>query len=475
MTPAPITPEPRAFVSALQAGDPDRAIAIAQAMLADATPLRAQWQGVARFAAQEEEWPVALAAMARYVEDEPQSVDRRLAHAAMQADAGRVHEAIAAIAPVAAARPNDAGVRHFLGVSLIEVGRRDEGVDHLRAAARLRPGSGQTWLALANALHFAVADTDWAALNAVADAMTRAPADDRAAWLYARGKAWDDLGEYDRAFADFAAGAAIVARERPYYAAADRRDALAQLDVQRRLTGTPSAGSRAIFVTGKPRSGTTLIDSILQGHSAVTGGGELNLMPLAVDRAGRRRAPIAAARERYDRLLRLRFGDRGRIVDKSLNTSRCAGWLQAALPDAALIWVERDPLDTAWSSFRTYFNRGLGWSFDLEAMAHYHALEDRLRTDWRAAYGPGLLSLRYTDLIDDPTATIDRLIAHVGLPPEPGVHRFHEQARVVRTASVSQVRQPINRAGLGSAATYRAHLTPYERAYDAARRALGLS
>lgn len=478
---AAIPADPRAFVVALQTGDPARATAVAAAMLRAATPLGKQWQGVARFAATEGEWPIALAAMTRFAADDPADTTRAIALAELQTDAGRVAAAIDTLTAALPRAPDDAGLRHFLGVALIEVGRRDEGLEHLRAALSLRPTSGASWLALANASRFAGGDPGFDALQRAGDAMRHAAPADRAGWSYALGKALDDLGEHDRAFAAFADGARIVAATRRYDAAADRREALASIDAARRLldagripAAQPPAG-RAIFVTGKPRSGTTLVDQTLESHSTVTGGGEINLMPLAVLQATNGARSGATVRARYDHLLAARFGKAGRIVDKSLNTSRIAAQLRMALPEAPVLWLDRDPLDTAWSSFRTYFARGVEWSFDLVAMAQYHAIEDRLRAFWADAYGPRLLVLRYADLVDDPAGMIDRIQRHAGLAPEEQVQQFHTHTRAVQTASVAQVRQPINRSGMGTAAPYRAHLAPYERAYAEARRALGLS
>jgi LPS sulfotransferase NodH len=108
-------------------------------------------------------------------------------------------------------------------------------------------------------------------------------------------------------------------------------------------------------------------------------------------------------------------------------------------------------------------------------MGRYHAIEDALHAYWQAHYGAKLLTVQYADLVADPDAAIATLLTHTGLPDEPGVRQFHAGRRVVQTASVDQVRQPINRAGLDSAAPYRAKLAPYERAYGEARAALGLS
>jgi len=482
---APATPA--AFVAALKAGESARAVAIAAGMLTARTPLGAQWQSIARFAASEAEWAIAVEAMRRFVLDDPAAVERRLALVDILSQAGRIDEVVEILAPIAVRLPGDFRIRHALGVGLIERGDREAGLVHLRAALAANPGSGATWLALANARRFARGDAEFSRLAAAQAAFSRAPGAERAQALYAFGKALDDLGEHDRAFAAFADGARLVAATRPYDAAADRAAALGAI----RAAPAPTARSdgsvdgRAIFVTGKPRSGTTLVEQILSSHSSVVGGGEINVLGSAVRGAlgpdgaltaqegGLNTAAQDAVRRRYAHLLTMRFGPDGRVVDKSLNTSRFARTIRQAMPDAPILWLRRDPVDTAWSSFRTYFAQGVGWSFDLAAMGRYHAIEDALHAYWSAHYGARLLSVDYAALVADPDAGIATLLSHTGLADEAGVRQFHAQRRIVQTASVDQVRQPINRGGLDSAAPYRAKLAPYERAYAEARSSLG--
>ncbi len=165
----------------------------------------------------------------------------------------------------------------------------------------------------------------------------------------------------------------------------------------------------------------------------------------------------------------------GRALDKSLNVSRHAALLHAALADSPVVWLRRDPADTAWSAFRTFFANGLGWSFDLADMGHHFAVEDMLFEHWRAAFGARMLVVPYADLVADPDAWVTRILGHCGLEMEPAVGRFHETRRAVKTASVAQVRQPIYAHAVGSAGVQAAALAPFAASYRATRATLGLS
>jgi hypothetical protein len=164
-------------------------------------------------------------------------------------------------------------------------------------------------------------------------------------------------------------------------------------------------------------------------------------------------------------LLSERFGATGRIVDKTIDVSRCMGLIAAALPDAPLIWMRRDPLDSAWSCFRTFFIHGVAWSYSLTDIAHHFRLEDDLMAFWKAQLGDRLLVVPYVELVEEPAAWTARLLAHCGLGEEAAAYTPHLTERTVATASSLQVRRPINRDGLNVAAPYRSHLQPFIDAY----------
>lgn len=481
----------RDFVAALQRSDRAAALAIVKQLLAQREPLGDQWRSVAQFAAISAEWGTALAAMERYVARAPQDPGRQLARAEILAQSGQLPEAVDIIARVVELHPQDGALWHFLGTAHNQLGDIGQSVDCFERALALLPPSGPTWLGWANVQDFRA---DARAIDRIRDAVSKtetAPPETRAPILFGLGIACDALGHVSEAFDAFAQGAALVRTVRRHSAAADRAAGAAIMQAYPQPgVDTQSGGERSILVTGLPRSGTTLVEQILVSHSAVTEGGEINLFGIAAEHVGGPFAPVARAAlangatpfaawqpfvTHYEHLLAERFGPDGRIVDKSLNISRFAGMVALALPQSPLIWLRRDPLDTAWSCFRTYFATGLAWSFDLNDMAEHFAMEDALYHHWRDVVGLPILEVPYREIVAAPETWIDRILAHCGLPFEPGVHQFHQTRRAVATSSVNQVRRPIYSSAVGSSAEYRAHLDGFVEAYHRARRALGLS
>jgi hypothetical protein len=312
-------------------------------------------------------------------------------------------------------------------------------------------------------------------------AMLGAPAPERALYDYALGKAHIDLGEHASAFAAVARAAGETKTLFPYDRADDRRDAMEGLtgyDASRIAAiarqQTERTG-RSIFVMGLPRSGTTLVEQILTSHSTVTGGGEINLLRFVVHELGGVSYPAVGAHVQHvgarsiaalwHHLVDERFPRSHRVVDKTLDTTRKLGLVASLLPEAPLIWLKRDPLDCAWSCFRSSFMQGLRWSNDLADMAFNFRLEDQILAHWQGVLGDRLMVVPYEELATQPEPWIRRILAHCGLSEEKSVFAPHENRRAVTTSSVMQVRRPIGRQSIGSATPYRAFLKPFIDAY----------
>ncbi|TPG13593.1 tetratricopeptide repeat-containing sulfotransferase family protein [Sphingomonas oligophenolica] len=449
----------RAFAARDRVGIND----ILAAMLKGSSDVGDRWGMFADILANHGEWTLAIRAARRHCERNPADTARGFGEAVILARAGRNADAAAVAGRLQAKRPADPDLNHFLGALASERGAFDDACDYFQTAIDAGASAGQSWLELAAIHRFLPADPMLDRLRRAA-AVTSLPADARAATLYALGKALDDIGDIDAAFAAFDQGSRMVAPLRAYDGRADRAEADAALSRAARSAPRPSGDGveRPIFVTGLPRSGTTLVEQILASHPAVVGGGELNFLAMLGNEIG---AP-AALRRSYLHLLAERFDIRGRVVDKTLDIGRVLDPLIAAFPRGRVVWVRRAPIDVAWSCLRTYFAVGVPWSWDQRRLAAHMRVEDRLFDHWRDRLGDRLLVVDYQALVREPATLIPSIVAHAGLTPHPATLRPHATQRTIRTSSVAQVREPISTRAIGSGDVYRDHLGPFIDAYQ---------
>lgn len=447
-------------------------------------PLGEQWHAIAQLMRVNGEFSLALRSIDAVIAASSNKPHARYSKVVLLTQFGRLQEAHDLLATLPADVPDRAGHAYVLGNTAMTLGRVESATRYLLTALQHRPGWGAAWLSLATAVNLADNPLGEQLLSERSAAERHEPAD-LARYCYALGKLHADRGEHAASFAAFARGAMLLRAETAYSRVANEANA------QAAMTGYPRAflesmceaqsgdTSRPIFVTGLPRSGTTLVEQILASHSDVLDGGELNIIQHVAVAAGgvsgdhlerylAGGGSLETLRNLYLHLLAERFGpDGGRVVDKTIDASRCLGLIAATMPDAPLIWMRRDPLDSAWSCFRTFFIHGVAWSYDLTDIAHHFQLEDRLLAFWKAQLGDRLLVVPYGALVDDPAGWTARLLAHCGLSEEAAVYTPHLTQRRVATASALQVRRPINRDGLGVAHPYRNFLQPFVDAYNA--------
>lgn len=233
---------------------------------------------------------------------------------------------------------------------------------------------------------------------------------------------------------------------------------------------------RPIFVIGMPRSGTTLVESILAAHSKICGCGELLVGSQIYDEYKRikRHAPqrsidtilaqnASGWRKRFEEKFHKARGCRYAVDKLPLNFLSLSILMQL-YPQAQFIHVQRDALDTCFSIYRHSFPRAYDFSHRLQDIGQYYRQYERLMRHWQEIYSDQIITIRYETLVDDPEANIRRLIESVGLQWEEACMNFHEVKRPVATFSSVQVRQPISKASIGVAQRYQDHLEPLKAA-----------
>ncbi len=470
-------------IDALKQGERVRATELLAEELRTGPATGPGWNAVSQLLQQVGEIDLAIEASRRASLTEPVTLDRLLAHYGVLASYGRSDEALDAIGRLPDAVQQTPALLHFRGTMASERGDFAEAEDYFRRALAINAGAPQTWFALAMGKTFTPGDPDLAAMEALRPALGQTDGLTRARFHYALGKAYDDLGDVDRAFADYDAGAALRRADSNYSAAiiqARADDLLANFTAEGMASLVPSEGDEApaLFINGLPRSGTTLVEQILASHSAVGDGGEVNLIRPALiptadySYAGALRYqerhpdnPWGAVARDYRRMIGMRFRTPGLVVDKTLNQSTMMGLLVHSLPGARIIWMRRRPEDVALSCYKSFFTSPLPWTWSLTDIGEHFRIEDQMFAHWAALFPDRILVVPYEQMARDPEDWIPRILGHVGLAVEPQVFEPHKTKRGVRTASVRQVRKPIGTDRIGTAERYTGKLQPFIDAY----------
>jgi Flp pilus assembly protein TadD len=377
--------------------------------------------------------------------------------------------------------PGFAGAYNNLGLILKEQGRITESCRALEQAIQLSPQEASYYDNLVAIRPFAAGDPYFAALETMAANTASLSPANRMHLHFALAKAYEHIGRPEHAFRQLLAGNALKRSQIAY----DEAATLAQMDRTRELftrdfiRGREGCGERSpvpLFIVGMPRSGTTLIEQILASHPDICGAGELSLFEQTIDSArdvlpqspafpemASRLSPedIRSLGVRYLEKLTQRAPGAARITDKMPANFLYAGMIHLALPDAVIIHATRDPVDTCVSCFSVHFTKGQTHTYDLAELGRYYRHYRALMAHWHRVLPPGrILEVRYEELVGDLDAVARRIVAHCGLAWDARCLDFHRTERVVRTASATQVRQPIYKTSVGRGRSHESFLRP---------------
>lgn len=234
------------------------------------------------------------------------------------------------------------------------------------------------------------------------------------------------------------------------------------------VRSTSDSSPRPVFILGMPRSGTTLIESVIGAHSKVFACGErmaaLRIMPDYLVRARNSPESVVDAdtwrqwREYYLRgLPDLR--DASVFTDKNPWNYEAVGLIAKLFPDAAIIHVRRNPVDTGFSIFRNQFPKQVQFDNRLEDIGHYYGEYARLMAHWERVAGDRVTTIQYEGFVRDFDTAGPALLAECGLEWESSCRNFWESKRLIGTMSTMQARRPLETVG-GRADKYTKELQP---------------
>ena len=302
-------------------------------------------------------------------------------------------------------------------------------------------------------------------------------------------KEYEDLGDYARSFTHLLDGKSAGRTKRRY---SIRRDELMFNNLMKLFAageqdvaqGDPS--NEPIFVMGLPRTGTTLVERILSSHPQVYAAGELQNFAATLQKLLGTTTPALFDPDIFTRIHNINWRQLGgeylkstrpetarkpRFIDKLPHNFLYAGFIARALPNAKLICLRRDPLDSCLSNFRQLLAHPschLDYSFDLMDTGRYFVLFDQLIAHWQHAIPGRIHEIHYDDLVGAQEASSRRLLEFCGLPWDDACLSFEQNAAPVSTASAVQVRAPMYRTAVKRWRHYEAELADLRRELIAA-------
>lgn len=297
---------------------------------------------------------------------------------------------------------------------------------------------------------------------------------DIALLCFALHKELDDLGRYDEAW-DALMQACRAKRSRLTYDTQQTRELMAQLArFESSMEPAPPPREDApipIFIVGMHRSGTTLLEQMLAGHSQIRGIGELYDFTSAMRYATDHHCKGVIDATIVERASAVDFGEVGRhylnsvswrvgghryFTDKLPSNFLNIAFIVRALPHAKILHMVRDPVETCFSNLRELFSEANPYSYEMTELADYYALYQQLMRRWHEQFPGRILDVEYQRLVREPDAEIRRVAQFCDVQFEPGMLQLDAQRRGVVTASAVQVRTAIE-------VRERPKWAPYER------------
>jgi tetratricopeptide (TPR) repeat protein len=317
---------------------------------------------------------------------------------------------------------------------------------------------------------------------------------DRVQVYFALAKSYEDLADYQQSFVNLEQGNKLRRKHINYQV---KTDVDTMSDICHvfnplwwsRHKDTKSSASKSsstitpIFVLGMPRTGSTLTDRILSASDNVFSAGELdNFAQQLTIQVNQQLSPAERSKKSFistasqidfaqlgkdylssvtTRFSEAGIGDKTNFfIDKLPFNYLYVGLIKAALPNAKIVHVTRNPMDTCYAMYKTLFQQAYPFSYQQQELADYFISYQKLMQHWSQLADLDIHQLSYEQLVVDPKETGKKLYQFCGVDWHDRYLALTSQQGMVNTASASQVRQDIHQGSLQKWQHYKLQLAP---------------
>jgi tetratricopeptide (TPR) repeat protein len=404
----------------------------------------------------------ALKLFTKLISEAPRDADIRAGYARALLLSGAAEESIKAYKSAAELKPPDDAIEQGLAMAHQRVGRLEEAELHARNAIRLKPERGTPYTQLGKMKRL-----DSSEVAPLEKQLAQLPQGDprRISCLSAIAMATEAAGDYARCFAAISEALSIKASLRRAIYDPDSLSAFTDkvINALGAATTAPSATKwmRAIFITGMPRSGSTLTEQVLAQHPEVYAAGEWPAMNKVEQAAEKFADPYpkgmpALTADGIEKLRAIYFSDlppdeksKTAVTDKMLKNVFYLPLIEAMFADARIVRCHRHPMDILWSMMNEWFGPALPFGSKIEDICHYMLQQDRIWQAWSVRGTLPTLDHFYEEFVEHFEPSARKLVQFAELEWNEACLRPHESRRTVLTASAGQVHRPVSKASVG--------------------------
>lgn len=388
--------------------------------------------------------------------------------------------------------PADSRLHCIRAELLVDLGRIDDACADFRQSVSLDPRNADGLLGLAQLPGDNVDEDTVKTIEFIIDSGQMA-AEERIKAHFALAHVYDRQGEPARHFRHLTAGNTLKNKTVRFDADASRREAdnaerfftPSFFAKNRNIRGNPA---RVIFIVGFPRCGSTLVEQILSSHPAVAAAGETFALRQAIRTYSRSMPPPAeypfcidtrteaalnAIADEYAQTVQP-FHRSDWMTDKALGNYRFVGLIHLMFPNAAVVHVERNPVDTCYSCYKNLFHLdSVPFTYDMDNLANRYRDYRQFIRLWNTVLPGKIHTVQYERLVSHQEEVTRALLDFCRLPWDDACLAFHRNARAVQTSSNAQVRQPIYRDSVDRWQIYEKYLGPLLALHDESARITG--